>query len=144
MITKSFQTRDDTLESYSFNWSNRQILIIEDDYVNFLYLRDVLTPSHAEIKRIFSLNEVLEQFISEYNFDLIILNTTISGNEDCRAISRVKAINPNIPVLAFADHECKIRSQKCMHTGCDIFISLRMDDDELLLTIDELLKPKSS
>lgn len=121
-----------------FNWKGKKILIVEDDYANYLLFHEILSCASACLIRAVSLQEVFDMITSALHVDLLIINTSMPGNENCRSIKRIKALWPELRVIAFAGRECNGRNKNCFPWGCDTLISHHIDDHEILAVVDEL------
>jgi CheY-like chemotaxis protein len=122
-----------------FNWKNKRILIVEDDYVNYLYFHEILSGANACLLRAVSLQEAFDMITSAIRFDLLIINTSIPGNENCRSIKRIKMLWPDLRVIAIAGCECNVRNIDCSHAGCDTLVNQHIDSNEMMSVVDELL-----
>ncbi len=127
-------------ESFSFNWNGKKVLIIEDDYVNYLYVRDILSQTKIIIKRAISLNQLYSQYRSFEKIDLIIINLNIEDNQDCDGVRMIKQLHPQIPVIGITGYDSIYEERyRYLEAGCDTFISKHLDSDQLLSTINELI-----
>ena len=124
-----------------FNWKGKKILIVEDDYANYLLLCEILSCAEAYLMHAVSLQEAFDRISVQPEYDLLIINTAIPGNSNCKAIHRLKLFWPFLPVIAVTCHECKARKKKCFPSGCDTLISFNVDRNELMATVNELFYP---
>jgi CheY-like chemotaxis protein len=120
-----------------FNWKGRKILILEDDYANYLLFHEILSCAHACLIRAVSLQEAFDMINSAVRFDLMIMNVDTPGNENCRSIKRLKALWPDLRVIAYGGCVCN-RSRNCVPWGCDMLITPPFDEHEMLAVVDEL------
>ena len=124
-----------------YNWHDKHILIIEDDYANYLLFHEILTCAHACLIRAVSLQEAFDMLNSNTRFDLVIMNNSIPGNEYCRSLKRIKILWPHVRILAIAGNDCDVRLNSCQTTGCDTLISKGIDSFELRTVVNEMLDP---
>ncbi len=120
-----------------FDWKGKRILIVEDDYVNYLYFHEILSGANACLIRAVSLQEALDMITSAIRFDLLIINTSIPGNENCRTVKRMKLLWPDIRIIAIAGCDCTNRRQ-CCPAGCDTLISYNVDSNEMMIAVNDL------
>ena len=125
----------------SFNWQGKKIMIVEDDYVNYLYFHEILSCAHACLIRAVSLQEAFDMLTSGNYFDLLIINTGMPGNENCRSIKRLKLLWPNLPLIALSDCGCKFKNKRCNPVGCDTMISHNIDSNNLRMVVNEMFHP---
>jgi CheY-like chemotaxis protein len=124
-----------------FNWHGRKILIVEDDYANYLFFDEILSCAQACLIRAVSLQEAFDMLVDGPKFDLLIINTGIPGNENCRSIKRIKLLWPDLRVIAITVCECKERNKQCVLSGCDTLISYNVDGHEMRVAVNEMLYP---
>ncbi|UCH13307.1 MAG: response regulator [Bacteroidales bacterium] len=127
-----------------FNWQNKTLMVIEDDYVSFLFLKDVLSKTRIKIKRAISLKQSLDFLAANNNkIDLIIVNASILGENVYKSILEIKRLNQLIPIIAKTDQYSVEIQSSCIEAGCDTYIYSHIDVSQLLITIDELLDKSS-
>jgi response regulator RpfG family c-di-GMP phosphodiesterase len=126
-----------------FNWQNKTLLVIEDDYVSFLYLKDLLSTTRIKIKRAISIKQSLDILGSGLKIDLIIINVRILGKNILKSILEIKSHNQLIPIIAITDQYSPDTQNSCIEAGCDTYIYSHIDSTQLLITIDELLDKSS-
>jgi DNA-binding response OmpR family regulator len=122
-----------------FNWHNKTLLIIEDDYVSYLYLKDVLSNTRIKIKRAVSVKQAQTLLASKNKIDLIIVNVNILGKNIYKSILEIKSFNQLIPIIAITNQYSMDTQTECIESGCDTYIYSNIDSSQLLLSIDELL-----
>jgi len=127
--------------SPDLQWKGKRILIVEDDYVNYLYFHEILSQAGACLIRAVSVQEAIEMISGTAPFDLMIINTGIPGNENCKALHRIRSNWPALLVLAIAGCNCREDQKKCMTNACDTFMTFNVDCNELILAINDLFYP---
>lgn len=124
-----------------FNWQGRKILIIEDDYANYLFFHEILSCAQACLIRAVSLQEAFDMLVEGPKFDLLIINTGIPGNESCRSVKRIKMLWPNVKVVAINGCDCQIKNKRCLPSACDAVISYSADGNEMRVAVNEMFFP---
>jgi DNA-binding NtrC family response regulator len=133
--------RDESTTPKPSCWKGRKILIVEEDYANFLLLHEMLACKNMQIIRAVTLNETFELLSSSMELDLLIINTGISGNEDGQTIHQIKSMKPTLPVLAVAGCSNTVKDHGCQSYGCDTCIGPNIDGQEMVMAINDLLTP---
>lgn len=126
-----------------FNWQNKTLMVIEDDYVSFLFLKDLLSKTRIKIKRAISFKQSLDFLAAKNKIDLIIVNVNILGENIYKSILEIKSHNQLIPIIAKTDQYSVETQSSCIEAGCDTYIYCHIDVNQLLITIDELLDKSS-
>jgi CheY-like chemotaxis protein len=129
------------LSSPAFNWQDKNILIVEDDYAGYLLLHEILSSSHAGIIRAVTMQEAFDMLSEGPAFNLMIINTAIQGNENCRSVKRARLLWPYIRIIAISNGTCMARHGNCLPAGCDAVIGTHIDSEELMDVVYEMFYP---
>ena len=74
-----------------YNWSNKKILIAEDDDMNFMFLEEMLSDTNIGIYRAKNGKEVVELFQKNTDIDIILMDIKLKGDMDgIKAAMRIK------------------------------------------------------
>jgi two-component system, sensor histidine kinase ChiS len=122
----------------SRNLGRKRILIIEDDYVNYLLITDVLAVTNYIIIRASSIEQAYYQLLIHADIDLVIINIAIPGNEHCKAVKILRK-KTDVPIIVLASVGNVEEKLECLEAGCDAYINHNIDKFQLISTIDELL-----
>jgi two-component system cell cycle response regulator DivK len=133
--------KNNTIHGAVFNWRDKKILIVEDDYVNYLFFHEMLSCSFACLIRAVSVQEAFDMLTSGTTFDLLIINSCIPGNENCHAMKKIKLHWPMLPVIALSSCDAKEKLERCNPAGCDTIINRNIDSTDMRLLVNELFFP---
>ena len=122
------------------SWKGKKILIVEDDYVNYLYLHEILSGVDTCLIRAVTLQEAFDMITAAIGIDLIIINTGMPGNESCRSVRRMKMLWPAIRIIAITGTACNTKNNHCHPSGCDALISYRLEGEDMLFVVGELMR----
>jgi CheY-like chemotaxis protein len=125
----------------AFDWIGKKILIVEDDYANYLFFHEILSCARACLIRAVSLQEAFDILSANIQFDLLIINTGLPGNENCRSIKRIKLLWPSVRIIAIAGCDCKVTNKTCHPSGCDTMMSYNVDSSDVRVVVDEMFYP---
>jgi hypothetical protein len=124
------------------DWSNRTILIAEDDLISFKYL-DLILSRKTNANILWAINgQMAIEFCRQYNhIDIILMDIQLPVIDGVEAIRQIKAFMPDIPIIvqtanAFGD-EC----DRCFEAGCDDFVAKPVNLQQLLGKIENLMAP---
>lgn len=147
MIASSYYLENNlalnTTVNMKFNWQRKTLLVIEDDYVSFLFLKDLLLKTRIKIKRAISIRQSLDILASKAQVDLMIINVKLLGENILKNILEIKSHNQLIPIIAITDQYSLDTHKSCIEAGCDTYIYSHIDSVQLLIQIDELLEKSS-
>lgn len=106
-----------------YNWSNKLILIAEDEDINFLYLNGALLNTGARIIRAKNGKEAIATAATRDDIDIVLMDIKmpfVNGYEATRAI---KQFCPDLPVIAQTAFVMEDEKTKCYDAGCDYYLS---------------------
>lgn len=123
-----------------YNWSGKCILIAEDEHVNFLYLKELLKTTQAQLIHAKDGKEAIS--ICELNSDihLVLMDIKMPRVNGYAATFEIKRLRKDLPVIAQTAYAMEEEIIKCKQAGCDDYISKPIDRQKLLLTIDNFFK----
>ncbi len=119
------------------------ILIAEDEEINYLYLEALLNVEESfkcNILRAKNGREAIEICRQNNNIDLILMDLKMPVITGHQATREIKAIYPNIPIIAQTAYSSEEDKEKALNAGCDDFISKPINKEEIIHKINILLK----
>jgi len=127
------------------DWSNKTILIAEDDEISYKYLNLILTrKTHVNV--LWAINGQLAiDFCRQYkHIDLVLMDLQLPIVDGMEAIRQIKAFKPNLPIVVHTANAYGDECEKCYEAGCDEYITKPANFQHLLYKIESLLAPVSS
>ncbi len=115
------------------------ILLVDDDYLNHLYYKEILSPDLYEIIYVTNEIEAISECRENKNIDLVLMDFRMPGIDGKKTVCSIRKYNKNLPILmqsAYIDKEY-IKSIEKQHL-ID-FISKPVKENELLEKINNLL-----
>jgi len=139
----AFNGKDKLLSSKElkakYNWLGKRVLIVEDDEMSFVYLKEVLKSTQIDILRAKNGNQAIELFEANPDIDLVLMDIKLPEMDGYEATRRIKQIRPMIPVIAQTAYAMADDQQKILQVGCDDYISKPINRRKLLQTIEGLI-----
>jgi DNA-binding NtrC family response regulator len=120
----------------------RTILYIDDDYVNFLYIKDLLKNTNSVLIQAVSLSHALHTLAVNSRLSLIVLSDSLSENSDNFMQNEIKSRYPYIPIMIVVNDNTLQSDIEYLKSGGYIFINWHTDHDHLIEVITELLREK--
>jgi CheY-like chemotaxis protein len=115
----------------TINLKNKRILIVEDDIVNFEYLRELLEMAKAKIIHAATGLEALELF-NQQNIDAVLLDIKIPPPDGLEVARLIKSSDKKkVPVIAQTAKAFQKDKKDCLDAGCDEYISKPFPINEL-------------
>jgi two-component system, cell cycle response regulator DivK len=127
------------------DWSNKTILIAEDDEISYKYLNLILTRKTG-VNVLWAINGQLAiDFCRQYkHIDLVLMDLQLPIVDGMEAIRQIKAFKPNLPILVHTANAYGDECEKCYEAGCDEYVTKPANFQHLLYKIESLLVPVSS
>jgi PAS domain S-box-containing protein len=111
--------------------SKPNILIAEDEALNVLYLKRVFRNKDFELHFASNGQEALEFVENNPEINLVFMDIKMPVMDGLEATRRIKAIRPNLPVVAVTAYAASEDRQACFEAGCDEYIAKPFTPEEL-------------
>ena len=124
--------------SSAYKWSEKAILIVEDEGSNFILLDRMLRPTGVKI--IWSKNgmDAIDLCNSQL-FDLVLMDIRMPIMDGYETTQIIKKDHNNLPIIAQTAYALKGEREKSIAAGCDNYISKPIDSRELLAMVGKYL-----
>lgn len=113
--------------------NNKIILIVEDDYYNSEYLKEILKEFNLYILQAVTGKEAVEISIS-HNVDLVLMDIRLPDMQGYEATQQIRKHKPGLKIIAQTAYASNEERQKALDAGCNDYIS-KPSKRELLLTM---------
>jgi len=124
-----------------YDWSDKTVLIAEDEEVNLLYFTEILEGTNITILTAGNGQEAVDMVKdTNNNIDLILMDIKMPIMDGFEATQEILKMNPNIPVIAQTAHVLESERNQCFTSGCKAYIAKPIDIVELLKTMNDLLQ----
>ncbi len=124
---------------------SRKVLLVEDDFVNQLYVKTILKEKNYDVSVANNGNEALN-LMTMSQFDLILMDgqmPIMDGFEATRKIREAeKSTKGHIPIIALTAYALNEEKNKCFESGMDDYISKPIDEILLFSTIEKYISKK--
>jgi PAS domain S-box-containing protein len=129
-----------TEQKHSYHWPDKQILIVEDEKMNYNLLLVMLRPTRVKVLWAMDGDEAIN-IIREgkEKIDLILMDIRLPRTNGYVATETIKKLRPELPVIAQTAYAMDIEIQKAQEAGCDAYITKPIDRHQLLETIYSFL-----
>lgn len=88
------------LKKGNYNWENKTILIAEDVESNFIYLKELLRPTGAELIWAENGRIAVEKVQEVPKIDIVLLDILMPEMDGYEASLRIKEMRPDLPIIA--------------------------------------------
>jgi len=136
---KSIVESSQTVEKYSGipgKRSHRIILIAEDDWISFQYLRTILEKSDITVLHAENGEQAVEFVRNTSEIDLILMDIKMPVMDGIEATKIIKRIRPDLPIIAQTAYTYSEEKNKISAIGCDEYLTKPLEYAKL----NELLR----
>jgi signal transduction histidine kinase/ActR/RegA family two-component response regulator len=127
------------IESISYNFSNKTLLIVEDDFYNAEYLREIFIATGITIIQVEYGKEAIDIAIKR-PIDLILIDYRLPDIDGYEVIRHIKLHKPTVKVILQTAYGAPNEKQKAYDAGCNDYISKPIKKDLMLIMADKYLK----
>ncbi len=121
-----------------FNWSEKLILVAEDDDLNYKILETIIKRNNGEIIRAEDGKRAVE-YTKEHAFDLVLMDIQMPEMNGYEATREIKKMNVRLPIIAQTAFAMMDERTKCIDAGCDDYIVKPLNIEELQGKISKFL-----
>lgn len=123
-------TEDNSNVIKTSNWQNFNLLVAEDDDLNYKLIQIALSKSNINILRAKNGEEVLN-LLPGKNIQIVLMDIQMPVLDGYETTRRLKILYPDIFVIAQTAFAMADDKEKCIQAGCDDYISKPIDIEEL-------------
>ncbi len=127
------------VEPGSFQWSNKVVLIAEDDNNNFIFLKSTLKSTGITIIRAKDGKQAVSEVKSNDSIDLVLMDIQMPEMNGYEASENIKLLRPDLPVISQTAYAMSGEREKSFQAGCDDYISKPIDIDLLFSKMSRFL-----
>ncbi|MFP4622398.1 MAG: response regulator [Bacteroidales bacterium] len=120
------------------NWSDKVILIAEDEKINYLYLRSLFEKTGALTLWAKNGSEAV-QLCEQHPVDIVLMDIKMPGTDGNEATRSIKAMNSDIAVIVQTSYTLKEDSRKAFEAGCDTFLSKPVRPGNLFAIVEKYI-----
>ncbi|NOR33444.1 MAG: response regulator [Bacteroidales bacterium] len=108
---------------YDFDFSDKVVLVVEDNQISFKLIHAVLTQVKANVVHAINGMKAIEACTSDAHFDLVLMDMQMPEVDGLEATRRIKQIRPDLPIVATTANIYHENALACKEAGCDGFLT---------------------
>jgi PAS domain S-box-containing protein len=129
----------EVFEDERINLQHKTILIAEDDYNSFVYLKELLEGENIEI--IYAENgQVFMDILERKVPDLILLDINMPVKQGLKCLKEIQRKGIKTKIIVQTAYAMAEEKEKCFHAGCQGYISKPINRVELFKVINQVMK----
>jgi PAS domain S-box-containing protein len=129
---------DSNVNLQNIKWGTKTILIAEDDHPNFMYIRELLRVTHANVLRAKNGQEAIEM-CNANTIDLVLMDIKMPILNGLEAATRLREQGFTTPIIAQTAYAFSDDKQRAIESGCNDYISKPIRQEDLLKLIGKWL-----
>lgn len=108
---------------YDFDFSDKLVLVVEDNEISYKLINAVLKQVKATIMHAANGKEAIEACLTDTHFDLVLMDMQMPEVDGLEATRRIKQIRPELPIVATTANTYDENYHACKEAGCDGFLT---------------------
>lgn len=118
MVNEKKEAKEDLID-----WSNKTILIAEDEEVNFIYLQNALAKTNVNLLHANNGEEAVELTRVNPGIDLILMDIKMPKMNGIEATRAIKSFRSDLIIVAQTAFAMEEDKRNCYAVGVDDFLS---------------------
>jgi len=116
----------------------KKILIAEDNDSNFILMTYILKKYYV-FERAKNGQEAVDMVANGGQYDIVLMDIKMPVMDGLEATKRIKALRPELPVIALTANAFDSDRNMAFESGCDEFLSKPISSDLCLKTIAKFI-----
>jgi PAS domain S-box-containing protein len=134
-ISSAISAQTNKIKSVSSLPKKSKILIVEDDFVSFKYLRRILKSDQFVLLFAENGEQSIELVNNTPDIDLILMDIRMPVMNGIEATKQIKSIRPDLPVIAQTAYAFTEEKEQILSAGFNDYMSKPLDKDKLFKMI---------
>jgi two-component system sensor histidine kinase/response regulator len=132
-------SKDETEQIESrYCWTDKSILIVEDDEINCKYLKEILTPTGVKAQQVLNGIDALEA-VGNNKFDLVIMDIRLPLMNGLEATRRIREAGNDVAIIAQTAYAMDEDRKACIDAGCNDYLAKPVKREDLLQIIAQYM-----
>jgi len=124
----------------TFNWSNKTILVVEDEEANYLYLNELIEETKAKIHHAVNGSEAVKM-AKEIVPDCILMDMKMPVMNGYEATQEIRKFNKTVPIIAQTAYALSEDAEKSFKAGCNEHIAKPIEREKLFYLVNKFINP---
>jgi CheY-like chemotaxis protein len=120
----------------NYNWHDKTILIVDDEYMNYILFEAILEDTNAYLIHVTNGEQAIEKCMKNQKIDLVLMDINMPVVDGYEAVKRIKQVRKDLPVIAQTAYTASEDYYKCISAGFDEYIVKPIDRDSLFSKIN--------
>jgi len=113
-------------------WKGKTILIAEDEIVNYMFLEVLFEETGAILLHAADGQQAIDSVKANPDIHIVLMDIKMPNINGLDATRQIKAIRPQLPVIAQTAYAMQDDEYKALQAGCNDYISKPIDANKLI------------
>lgn len=127
------------ISNKTYNWSNKHILVAEDEEMNWYFVREMLRQTGATVHRAKNGHEVVA-LTRRLSPDAILMDLKMPELSGIEAARKIRVFNDKVPIIAQTAFVMAEEKEASIKAGCNHFVTKPLDRTTIMELIDSYFK----
>jgi two-component system, cell cycle response regulator DivK len=120
-------------------WKDKTVLVVEDDEINYFYLKTVLNPTGCNVLRAVMGNDV-EGILQEHKtVNMILMDIRLPDINGYEVTKKLRSLGYTLPIIAQTAYAMVGDRDLAIKSGCDDYISKPLSPAQLISLMEKYL-----
>jgi len=133
-------TENTDIKEQSYNWSNKSILVADDEPNNIKFIEKSLAPTKIKLFQAENGGEAVRIFKENPTINIVLMDIRMPDMDGVEAIKLIRNENRNIPIIAYTAYALTMDEMNALNYGCNDYISKPTNPQFLIQKVNEFLK----
>ncbi len=120
-------------------WKGKTILIAEDEIVNYMFLEVLFEETGAVLIHAADGRQAIDAVKANPDINIVLMDIKMPNINGLEATKQIKAIRPQLPVIAQTAYAMQDDEYKALQAGCNDYISKPIDANKLISLMKKYL-----
>lgn len=123
----------------TFEWVGKKLLVVDDEELNWKFLRDLIEPTQAKLIWAKNGKEAVDIYQVDTSIDLILMDFRMPVMNGFEATRAIRSFDSEIPIIALTAYAQEEERDLILHAGCNAFLSKPVRNELLFKTVNQYL-----
>jgi len=129
----------ETMETQTYNWINRVILVVDDTPTNFMLIKTALRDTGLEILWAKNGLEAIEICENNPQIELVLMDIRMPVMDGYEASNKIRAVRPGLPIIAQTSYAMQGDKEQSLTAGCTDYIPKPINLEDLKQMINKYI-----
>ncbi len=124
------------------NLEGKNILIAEDEIINYIYISEILETSNANLFHALN-GKLAVDMVNKQSFDLVLMDLKMPEMTGYEASRIIRKNFPNLPIIALTAFAFQDEIKKALQAGCNDYLIKPFKKKEFFILINKILEAEN-